>query len=63
MTGFSFTPIQRFIPKLQDNTYSFNNNTTGSTNDDFGFTKTYGPERYISLADGINKVNNNYDSN
>jgi hypothetical protein len=63
VTGFSFTPIQRFIPKLQDNTYSFNNNTTGSTNDDFGFTKTYGPERYISLADGINKVNNNYDSN
>ena len=61
VTGFSFTPIQRFIPKLQNNTYTFNNNTTGSTDDDFGFTKKYGPERYISLANGNNIINNNYD--
>lgn len=63
VTGFSFTPIQKFRPGIQQNTYTFNNNTTGSANDDFGFTKTYGPERYIALANGDNKVNNNYDSN
>jgi hypothetical protein len=63
VTGFSFTPIQRFIPRLQNNTYAFNNNTTGSVEDDFGFVSTYGPERYIALANGANTVNNNYDSN
>ena len=59
VTGFSFTPIQRFIPKLQNNIYSFNNNTTGSTDDNFGFTKTYGPERYIALTNGVNENYNN----
>lgn len=63
VTGFSFTPIQRFIPRLQNNAYAFNNNTTGSVEDDFGFVSTYGPERYISLANGNNTANNNYDSN
>jgi hypothetical protein len=61
VTGFSFTPIQRFIPRLQNNAYAFNNNTTGSVEDDFGFVSTYGPERYIALANGDNAVDNNYD--
>ena len=63
VTGFSFTPIQKFIPRLQNNTYAFNNNTTGNNKDDFGFVSTYGPERYIALANGTNTANNNYDSN
>jgi hypothetical protein len=63
VTGFSFTPIQKFIPRIQNNAYAFNNNTTGSVEDDFGFVSTYGPERYISLANGSNIANNNYDSN
>jgi hypothetical protein len=63
VTGFSFTPIQKFIPRIQNNTYAFNNNTTGSVEDDFGFVSTYGPERYIALANGTNTANNNYDSN
>jgi hypothetical protein len=63
VTGFSFTPIQNFIPRLQNNAYAFNNNTTGSVEDDFGFVSTYGPERYIALANGSNVANNNYDSN
>ena len=46
VTGFSFTPIQNFIPRLQQNTYG-------------NFAQTYGPERYIALSNG---VNNNYSS-
>jgi len=46
VTGFSFTPIQNFIPRLQQNTYG-------------NFAQTYGPERYIALSNG---ANNNYSS-
>jgi hypothetical protein len=51
VTGFNFIPIQRFRPGIQDNTYS----------DDAGnfLLTSYGPERYISLA---NNGHNNYDS-
>lgn len=61
VTGFSFTPIQTFRPQIQQNSYAFNNNTTGSVTDDFGFVNNYGDQRYISLANGANAVNNNYD--
>jgi hypothetical protein len=47
--GFSFTPIQKFLPRLQQNSYN-------------GFINGYGDERYISLANGTNKINNNYDT-
>lgn len=54
VTGFSFTPIQRFIPKLQNNGFGTENNSTGT-----GFVNDYGPERYIALANGVDKDNNN----
>jgi hypothetical protein len=51
VTGFSFTPIQKFLPRSQANNYG------GA-----GFVQTYGPERYISLANGVGADKNNYDS-
>jgi hypothetical protein len=55
VTGFSFTPIQRFIPQLQNNGFGSTNSISGS-----GFVNNYGPERYIALANGNNEKNNNY---
>jgi hypothetical protein len=54
VTGFSFTPIQRFIPKLQTNGFGEVNNALGN-----GFVNSYGPERYVSLSDGSNNNYNN----
>jgi hypothetical protein len=51
VTGFNFTPIQKFIPRLQDNSFG---------SDAIGFAETYGPERFIALANGIGKEDNNY---
>jgi len=51
VTGFNFTPIQNFIPRLQDN--SFGTDATG-------FAETYGPERFIALTNGSNDTNSNY---
>ena len=68
VTGFSFTPIHTFRPAKQ---------TLGNITDDsprgtgaitpeeattLQDTNTYGVERYISLANGNGKSNNNYDS-
>jgi hypothetical protein len=53
VTGFNFTPIQNFIPRLQDN--SFGTDATG-------FAETYGPERFIALANGPRDKDNNYNS-
>lgn len=52
VTGFQFTPIQRFRPQLQ--TLTINNGT--------GFPSGYGTQRYISLANGGGLGNNNYDN-
>jgi hypothetical protein len=52
VTGFNFTPIQTFLPRLQVNGFGINNNTSGS-----GFANSYGDQRYIALSDGNN---NNY---
>lgn len=49
VSGFSFTPIQRFLPRSQQNTYN-------------GFAQSYGPERFIALANGTDESHNNYDS-
>lgn len=49
VSGFNFIPIQKFIPRIQQNTYAFDNKITGSTDDDYGFVKNYGFERYISM--------------
>jgi len=57
VTGFNFIPIQRFLPQTQNNRFGINNSTSGS-----GFVNSYGPERYIALANGFGKQNNNYDT-
>jgi len=49
----SFTPIHNFVPAKQ--VLSFEDNTQG-------FVNGYGPERFIALATGTDKSNNNYDS-
>jgi len=58
VTGFNFTPIQRFIPRLQDNSFSTNDVVTAG--DATGFASSYGPERFIALANGPNDENSNY---
>jgi hypothetical protein len=52
VTGFNFTPIQTFLPRLQVNGFGSNQTTPGS-----GFANSYGDQRYIALSDGDN---NNY---
>ena len=51
VTGFNFIPIQNFVPQKQQLTFT-NNNNPGTTNNDTGFVKTEGFERYIALANG-----------
>ena len=48
--GFSFTPIHNFRPQKQTLTFSSNDSIT------------YGPERFIALANGTGSAKNNYDS-
>jgi hypothetical protein len=50
VTNFSFTPIQDFIPSLQNNMYGPHGNVS-----------EYGSQRYIALADGFG-LQNNYTS-
>jgi hypothetical protein len=60
VTGFSFTPIQNFIPRKQQ--LQFSTNTTQTTGDDTGFARTYGNQQFIALANGTNVDNNNYNN-
>jgi hypothetical protein len=70
VTGFSFTPIHKFVPKLQKNTYDGYYNTDGTNLDKvisrFGKGDDAGKERYIALATAANvsvgTLTNNYDS-
>jgi hypothetical protein len=60
VTGFQFTPIHEFVPRLQQNTYGGvqpgNEKLINNTVDSFG------RERYIALANGKGKRGlNNYD--
>jgi hypothetical protein len=62
VTGFNFTPIHKFVPKLQNNDYE------GVYGDKKGkilesAISKFGDERYIALSTGEGKENNNYDSN
>jgi hypothetical protein len=57
VTGFNFTPIQSFVPRKQQLTFS--TNTTTTTGDDTGFVQSYDNERFIALSNG---TNNNYDT-
>ena len=54
VTGFSFTPIHRFVPQLQKNTYS--SDASGGVNNNKGPVNGFGSQRYIALE----AVNNNY---
>jgi hypothetical protein len=58
VSGFNFTPIQRFVPRKQQLTFT-NTKGTSNTNDDTGFVNGYGNQRFIALNNG---ANNNYDS-
>ena len=51
VTGFNFTPIQNFIPRLQGNSFG---------DDGEGFASSYGQERFIALANGPDENNSNY---
>jgi hypothetical protein len=70
VTGFSFTPIHKFVPKLQKNTYDGVYNEDGTNLDKvisrFGKGDDAGKERYIALATSTNvkigERTNNYDS-
>jgi hypothetical protein len=61
VSGFSFTPIQKFIPRKQELTFS--TNATETTGDDTGFVQSYGKQQFIALANGPNAENNNYNNN
>lgn len=66
VTGFNFTPIHTFVPKLQKNTYEGTyTNTRGGVIEDEVVSK-FGNERYIALSTGTNigenTRTNNYDS-
>jgi hypothetical protein len=51
VSGFNFTPIQNFIPRLQSNSFG---------TDAIGFAESYGPERFIALANGPRDEDSNY---
>jgi hypothetical protein len=57
VTGFNFIPIQRFLPRIQQNGYA-NNFANGSSASNVGFAREYGDEQYIALTNGFT---NNYD--
>ena len=53
VTGFSFTPIQEFVPKLQKNQYDgFYGDTNGGINN---VISSFGYERYIALSRSTDK--------
>jgi hypothetical protein len=70
VTGFSFTPIHKFVPKLQKNTYDGVYNEDGTdlrgVISRFGKGDDAGKERYIALSTaanvGVGTLTNNYDS-
>jgi hypothetical protein len=59
VTGFSFTPIQRFIPQLQDLSFGNQSLIDPLNKSSIGFVNEYGPERYIALTNGVNENYNN----
>jgi len=57
VSGFSFKPIQNFVPNKQINTFQEVGNEGPNSNGDIA---GYGPQQFISLK---NSRSNNYDSN
>lgn len=62
----SYTPIHRFRPQKQINEFVGPNETAGgnkiSPKNREGGVGKYGPQRYIQLANGLGKTDNNYDN-
>ena len=56
VTGFQFTPIHNFVPKIQSNLYGGNEDPKENTT---GFISRYGKEKYIALTTGANVDNYN----
>ena len=54
VTGFSFKPIHKFVPQIQNNDFKGGAPFGGGK-----FVKSYGAERYIALA---NSAESNYDA-
>ena len=57
VSGFNFIPIHNFVPNLQKNVFA-ETNAEGTNSQ--GDLTTFGPERYISLSNGITQ---NYNVN
>jgi hypothetical protein len=53
VTGFNFIPIHTFVPRKQQMSYDPQGDILTDANQ-------YGPERYIALANGFGKDENNY---
>ena len=66
VTGFSFTPIHTFVPKLQKNNYNGSYTDKGNKSSLNEVISKFGNERYIALATGVGVgegvTTNNYDS-
>jgi hypothetical protein len=60
VSGFTFTPIQKFIPRKQELTFS--TNAVNTDGEDTGFVKSYGNQQFIALANGPKVDNNNYNN-
>jgi hypothetical protein len=60
VSGFSFTPIQKFIPRKQELTFS--TNAVNTDGEDTGFVQSYGNQQFIALANGPSSDNNNYNN-
>jgi hypothetical protein len=71
VSTFTFTPIHNFVPRKQINTYGSDTRLVQTLTDEEGRTSyyyannvtTFGDQRFIALAAGDGKKNNNYDYN
>lgn len=64
VSSFNFTPLHRFVPRKQINTYGtkLEQRTFGANKFDQFEVSKYGQTRFISLASGMSDINNNYDT-
>ena len=64
VSSFNFTPLHRFVPRKQVNTYEtkLDSRVFGANSFDQFEVSNYGQTRFISLASGMADTNNNYDT-
>jgi hypothetical protein len=64
VSSFNFTPLHRFVPRKQVNTYAtkLDSRVFGANEFDQFQVSNYGQTRFISLASGMSDINNNYDT-